>query len=133
MSAPARAVGIGADFHHGAHVDLPSTSSSNLAQQSSACAQASAGGVQQGTILTRTLHVHITGTLANLNMAGPSGGTWKLVDGKAIGVFGMGAEVDGQVQCLPVVLYRLFLFLHALLTFLAFVLTRWRPTNCGLL
>jgi hypothetical protein len=30
-------------------------------------------------------------------MAGPSGGTWKLVDGKAIGVFGMGAEVDAQV------------------------------------
>ena len=34
-------------------------------------------------------------------MAGPSGGTWKLVDGKAIGVFGMGAEVDSQVRHPP--------------------------------
>ncbi len=54
-------------------------------------------GVAQGTILTRTLHVNITGTLTNLAMAGPSGGTWKLVDGKQIGVFGMGSEVDTQV------------------------------------
>ena len=53
--------------------------------------------VPQGTILTRTLHVNITGTLANLEMAGPSGGSWKLVDGKQIGVFGMGSEVDAQV------------------------------------
>ena len=55
------------------------------------------GGVQQGTILTRTLYVNISGTLANLAMAGPSGGAWKLVDGKQIAVFGMGSEVDTQV------------------------------------
>lgn len=97
MSTPARAVGIGADFYHGANVDLASSSSSNPAQQSSPYTQPGGSGVQQGTLLTRTLHVHITGTLANLNMAGPSGGTWKLVDGKAISVFGMGTEVDGQV------------------------------------
>ncbi len=57
-------------------------------------------GVQQGTILTRTLHVNVSNTLANLAMAGPSGGTWKLVDGKGISVFGVGNEVDSQVrQC----------------------------------
>ena len=54
-------------------------------------------GVAQGTVLTRTLYVNITGSLANLSMAGPSGGTWKLVDGKQIGVFGMGSEMDTQV------------------------------------
>ena len=53
--------------------------------------------MKQGTILTRTLYINITGTLANLAMAGPSGGTWKLVDGKQIGVFGLGTEVDSQV------------------------------------
>lgn len=56
------------------------------------------GGGQQGTVLTRTLYINITGTLANLAMAGPSGGTWKLVDGKQIGVFGVGSEVDTQVR-----------------------------------
>jgi hypothetical protein len=30
-------------------------------------------------------------------MQGPSAGSWKLVDGKCIGVFGLGAEVDAQV------------------------------------
>jgi hypothetical protein len=50
-----------------------------------------------GTVLTRTLHVNITGTLTNLAMSGPSGATWKLVDGKQIGVFGLGSEVDAQV------------------------------------
>ena len=54
-------------------------------------------GVQQGTILTRTLYVNITNSLANLSMQGPSAGTWKLVDGKQIGVFGMGSELDSQV------------------------------------
>jgi hypothetical protein len=54
-------------------------------------------GVQQGTILTRTLHVNVSNTLANLAMAGPSGGSWKLVDGKGISVFGVGNEVDSQV------------------------------------
>jgi hypothetical protein len=55
-------------------------------------------GLQQGTILTRTLHVNVSGTLANLAMAGPSGGMWKLVDGKGISVFGVGNEVDQQVR-----------------------------------
>ena len=50
----------------------------------------------KGTVLTRTLHVNITGSLANLNMAGPSGGTWRLVDGKQAGVFGTGSELDSQ-------------------------------------
>lgn len=54
-------------------------------------------GVPQGTILTRTLYVNVTGSLANLSMAGPSGGSWRLVDGKQIGVFGLGSEVDTQV------------------------------------
>ena len=53
--------------------------------------------VSQGTVLTRTLHVNITGSLANLSMAGPSGGTWRLVDGKQIGVFGLGSETDSQI------------------------------------
>lgn len=53
--------------------------------------------VPQGTILTRTLHVNISGSLANLGMGGPTAGTWKLVDGKQIGVFGMGTEVDTHV------------------------------------
>lgn len=60
-------------------------------------ADSSSAGVPQGTILTRTLYVNITGSLANLSMAGPSGGTWRLVDGKQIGVFGVGSEVDSQV------------------------------------
>jgi hypothetical protein len=58
---------------------------------------ASDASVPQGTILTRTLHVNISGSLANLGMGGPTAGTWKLVDGKQIGVFGMGSEVDSQV------------------------------------
>jgi len=41
--------------------------------------------------------VNITDSLANLGMAGPSAGTWKLLDGRQIQVFGMGAEVDSQV------------------------------------
>lgn len=53
--------------------------------------------VSQGTILTRTLHVNITGSLTNLAMAGPSAGTWKPVDGQQTGVFGMGSDVDSQV------------------------------------
>lgn len=57
----------------------------------------SSSGVQQGTILTKTLHVCVSGTLANLQMAGPSAGTWKLLDGKGTSVFGVGNEVDSQV------------------------------------
>lgn len=64
-------------------------------------AGAGGGTVPQGTVLTRTLYVNITGSLAALEMAGPSAGTWKLVDGRSISVFGMGSEVDAQVspQC----------------------------------
>jgi hypothetical protein len=58
---------------------------------------ADSASVPQGTILTRTLYVNIAGSLANLSMAGPSGGTWRLVDGKQIGVFGLGSETDSQV------------------------------------
>lgn len=96
MSAPARAVGIGADYQSFHHVD-PSSSNATNGSGMVGSASSSSSGVQQGTVLTRTLYVHITGTLANLAMAGPSGGTWKLVDGKGIGVFGMGSEVDTQV------------------------------------
>jgi len=60
-------------------------------------AQTPTGDVPAGTVLTRTLHVNITGSLANLSMAGPSGGTWRLVDGKQLGVFGLGSETDAQV------------------------------------
>lgn len=42
----------------------------------------------QGTILTRTVSVNITGSLANLAMAGPQGGIWKPVEGKQTKVFG---------------------------------------------
>jgi hypothetical protein len=71
--------------------------SSNSSGSTDPLSVQSDSSVAQGTILTRTLHVNITGTLTNLAMAGPSGGTWKLVDGKSIGVFGMGSEVDTQV------------------------------------
>lgn len=53
--------------------------------------------VAQGTVLTRTLYVNIMGSLAALEMAGPSSGTWKLLDGRSVSVFGMGNEVDAQV------------------------------------
>jgi hypothetical protein len=77
---------------------LAATSGSPLgmADPSSIVSQVDSGAVT-GTILTRTLHVCITGTLTNLAMSGPSGATWKLVDGKQIGVFGLGSEVDAQI------------------------------------
>lgn len=103
MSAPVRAIGIGAEVN-----PLLGDNSSNVSPGAGGggppypshggTGSSSSSGVQQGTLLTRTLYVNITGTLANLAMAGPSGGTWKLVDGKGIGVFGMGAEVDSQVN-----------------------------------
>ncbi len=64
--------------------------------QSHPCLSAESG-VQQGAVLSRTLHVHISGSLSNLAMAGPSGGMWKFVDGKQLGAFGMGTEVDANV------------------------------------
>jgi hypothetical protein len=88
------------------------SSSSGQAPGSEALTVSTDSGVAQGTILTRTLHINITGTLTNLAMAGPSGGTWKLVDGKQIGVFGMGSEVDTQVsQALPCRLSSSFVYL----------------------
>jgi hypothetical protein len=56
------------------------------------------GVVAQGTVLTRTLYVNISGSLGALEMAGPSAGSWKLVDGRSISVFGMGSDVDAQVR-----------------------------------
>ena len=50
-----------------------------------------------GTILTRTVCVNITGSLANLAMAGPQAALWKPVEGKQTQVFGMGANVDAAV------------------------------------
>jgi len=49
-------------------------------------------------ILTRTLYVNLTDSLSHLSMKGPTAGTWKVVDGKGISVFGVGSEVDAQVQ-----------------------------------
>lgn len=93
MSAATRAVGIGADPSH-----FPMDTSATAGDGSSS--SSSGGGGRGSTVLTRTLYVNVTGSLANLAMQGPSAGTWKLVDGKCIGVFGLGAEVDSQV--LPV-------------------------------
>ena len=71
--------------------------SSNGATGSSDVNINSSSDSQKGTILTRTLHVNITGSLANLSMAGPSGGAWRLVDGKQAVVFGTGSEMDSNV------------------------------------
>ena len=50
-----------------------------------------------GTVLTRTVCVNISGSLANLAMAGPQGGIWKPVEGKGLQVFGLGGDVDSQM------------------------------------
>ena len=42
-----------------------------------------------GTMLTRTVCVNITGSLANLAMAGPQAAIWKPVEGKQAHVFGI--------------------------------------------
>lgn len=52
---------------------------------------------QSSSIMSRTIYVNITGSLANLAMAGPAGGSWRIVDGKQNSVFGLGSEVDSQV------------------------------------
>ena len=52
-------------------------------------------------ILTRTLYVNLTDSLSHLSMKGPTAGTWKVVDGKGISVFGVGSEVDAQVCPFP--------------------------------
>jgi len=53
--------------------------------------------VQQGTILTRSIFVNVTGSLANLAMQGTQAGMWKPVDGMQGRVFGMGSDADAQV------------------------------------
>ena len=45
--------------------------------------------VRNGNIITRTLHVNITGSLSNLAMAGSQGGVWKPIEGKQTKVFGL--------------------------------------------
>ena len=54
------------------------------------------GSVQSGTVLTRTVHVSINGSLANLAMQGVNAAIWKPVEGKQIHVFG--AEMDSDAQ-----------------------------------
>jgi hypothetical protein len=47
----------------------------------------------KGTIMERVLHVNITNSLGNLALAGPHGGTWKLVDGTQLQCLGsLGAD-----------------------------------------
>ena len=53
--------------------------------------------VNPGTVITRSIMVNITGSLANLAMAGPQAAIWKPVEGKQIHVFGMGSDVDANV------------------------------------
>lgn len=53
--------------------------------------------VQQGTILTRSIFINVTGSLANLAMQGTQAGMWKPVDGMQGRVFGMGSDADAQV------------------------------------
>jgi hypothetical protein len=90
MSAATRAVGLGAEnlHHNNYHYGTSESAAGDAPPVRSS---------QSSTVLTRTLYVNVTGSLANLAMQGPSAGTWKLVDGKGVGVFGMGSEVDSQV------------------------------------
>jgi hypothetical protein len=90
MSAPLRAIGAHADPAQGwAQQDqLTSAVKANWGAANTSLA---------GNVLTRTLYVNITGSLTALEMAGPSAGTWKLVDGRSLGVFGLGSDVDAQV------------------------------------
>jgi hypothetical protein len=99
MSAPFRA--IAAPLEH-AHAWQPADGQGALVPigGGGGSALGAAGAVPQGTVLTRTLYVNIAGSLGALEMAGPSAGSWKLVDGRSIGVFGVGSEVDAQV-CYP--------------------------------
>ena len=100
MSAPLRAIGSAPDPAQAWAMDPRSATPGQAGPAGASSAVitgATSAGVQPGTVLTRTLYVNITGSLAALEMSGPSAGTWKLVDGKCLGVFGMGAEVDAQV------------------------------------
>ena len=53
--------------------------------------------VQAGTILSRTVHINITGSLANLAMQGVNAAIWKPVEGRAIQVFGAETDADAQI------------------------------------
>jgi hypothetical protein len=55
------------------------------------------GAVSSGTMLTRSVHVHITGSLANLAMQGVNAAIWKPVEGKQIHVFGAETDADAQI------------------------------------
>ena len=54
-------------------------------------------GVQQGSVLTRSVMVSITGSLANLAMQGTQAGVWRPVEGMQLKVFGMGSDADAQI------------------------------------
>ena len=51
----------------------------------------------QGNIVTRSVLVSISGSLANLGMQGSQAAIWKIVDGSQSKVFGLGSSVDAQV------------------------------------
>jgi hypothetical protein len=61
-------------------------------------ASATTPEIQNGNIITRTVNVNITGSLANFAMAGPLGAIWKPVEGKQTRVFGaMGDNMDATL------------------------------------
>lgn len=52
---------------------------------------------RQGTVITRSVLVNITGSLANLAMQGTQAAVWRPVEGMQLKVFGLGADADAQV------------------------------------
>ena len=53
--------------------------------------------IQQGSILTRSVLVNISGSLANLAMQGTQAGVWRPVEGMQLRVFGLGSDADAQI------------------------------------
>ena len=53
--------------------------------------------IQQGSVLTRSVMVNITGSLANLAMQGTQAGVWRPVEGMQLRVFGLGTDADAQI------------------------------------
>jgi hypothetical protein len=53
--------------------------------------------ITQGTVITRSVMVNITGSLANLAMQGTQAGVWRPVEGMQLRVFGMGSDADAQI------------------------------------
>ena len=51
--------------------------------------QASDNGASNTVRLSKVLHVEIKGSLSGFSQMGPEAATWKVVDGKQVGVFGM--------------------------------------------